>query len=151
MGVLSAATVNNAFDLTAPELKSPYARYPMKYERWLGFDEKYDGKPTFIGFEVDEGFKEDYVYCKCGPQGKGYYHLLTQVSYVNLYSRIMSEGAGAGCLWNKDGAKFDAWDTTRLILYSRTRCSRPDDDDAKEQGIDHYVGTKLNPVYGLKL
>jgi hypothetical protein len=63
MGVLSAATVNNAFGLTAPELKSPYARYPMKYERWLGFDEKHDGKPTFIGLEVDEGFKEDYVYC----------------------------------------------------------------------------------------
>jgi hypothetical protein len=151
MVVQSAETINKAFDLTAPELKSQYARYPMKYARWLGFNEKYDGKPTFIAADTDQGFKQDYVYCKHAPNGKGYYHLLTKVSHVNLFSRILSEGAGAGCLCNKDFAKHDSWDTTRLVVYARTRCSRPDDDDAKEQGVDHYVGTKLNPVHGLKV
>jgi hypothetical protein len=150
MVVLSDATINKAFDLTAPELESEYARYPMKYSRWLGFNEKHDGKPTFIGADTCQGFKQDYVYCKRGPEGKGYYHLLTQVSHVNLLSRIVSEGAGAGCL-NRDAAKFDAWDTTRRIVYARTRCSRPDDEDAKEQGVDQYAGTKLNPLYGLKV
>jgi hypothetical protein len=151
MGVLSDATINKAFDLTAPELKSQYARYPMKYAGWLGFNEKHDGKPTFIGADTDQGFKLDYVYCKHGPNGKGYYHLLTKVSHGNLFSRIVSEGAGAGCLFNRDAAKFDAWDTTRRIVYARTRCSRPDDNDAKEQGVDHMAGTKLNPLYGLKV
>lgn len=45
-------------------------RYPISYDRWLGFEAKVDGRPTFIPSGTDDGLKMDYVYCKHGPKGK---------------------------------------------------------------------------------
>ena len=149
MGAFTPEQVNQAFDMTCPELKSKYARYPMKRHRWLGFDETIDGQPTFIPSKQNEGLKEHYVFCKRGPKGVGYYHLLTKVSHVNLYSRIVSEGAGAGCCGG-DPKAVDAHDTTRRVVWARTKVSYPDDIAAQEQQIQHMEGTKLNPTYGLK-
>lgn len=70
---------------TCPELGSKYAQYPLEgYSKWLGFEEEIDGKPGFIAASQDGGMKENYVWCKVGMKGKGYYHLLTKVSYTNL-------------------------------------------------------------------
>ena len=142
-------TPNKAFAMTCPDLTSKYAQYPIKFERWLSFDEMFEGKKAFLPSEQDEGFKEDYVYCKRGPKGKGYYHILTKVSNNNLYSRISSSSPGVCCFG--DAKAIDAWDTTRVVVYARSRASRPDDEAAKEQCVDHHVGTKLNPVHGLKV
>lgn len=143
--------VNAAFDLIEPEiLSSPYARYPMQFERWLGFDEKFEGNPSFIPSNTDEGFRKNYVYCKYGPVGKGYYHLLTKVSWNNLYSKLMNEGPGTGCGCSGDSrGRVDAHDTTRRIVYNRSRSNIPDDYKAAEQAINHMAGTKLNPLHGI--
>lgn len=152
MAIISAEEVNEAFAFYCPELKVKCARYPMKYDRWLNFKQTYEGKPTFIPAKTDEGLKDCYVYCKAAPCGKGYYHVLTKTAYVNLYTRLMSEGPPGGCCKPKpkDLRTTDQWDTARRYVYARSRCSRPDDAAAVEQQIDHYAGTKLNPVYGLK-
>jgi hypothetical protein len=150
MGVFKADEVNAAFDLVCPELKSKYARYPMKYDAWLAPGDTYEGKPAYIAAKAgDEGMKEDYMYCKYGPAGPGYYHMLCKCSSVNLYTRIQNTSAGSCC--SVDKQKAEALDTTRLILHYRHRCSRPDDLEGQKQGIDHMVGTKLNPVHGLRL
>ena len=74
----------------APELASSYAKYPLKEKSWLGPNAKGPkGEPCFIK-ESDNGIKMDYVYCKNGINGPGYYHLLTKTSYVNLYSRVVN-------------------------------------------------------------
>ena len=152
MGAFTAEQVNQAFDMTCPELKSKYARYPLKYENWLNFNDHIDGQPVFIDSAQDQGLKENFVFCKNAPKGRGYYHILTKVAYVNLYSRLMSTGSGAGCsCFGGDNSLLqDAWDTTRIIVYRRSRCSKPDDDLAAEQAVDHMAGTKLNPVHGLR-
>ena len=152
MTVLAPSEVNKAFALYCPELSVPCAQYPMKHDRWLNFQEKYEGKPTFIAAETpDEKFKVGYVYCKAAPRGRGYYHVLTKTAYVNLYTRLMSEGPPGSCCKPKpkDLRTADQWDTARRYVYARSRCSRPDDVQAAEQQIDHYAGTKLNPVHGL--
>jgi hypothetical protein len=89
------------------------------------------------------------MFCKRALKGPGYYHILTKVAYVNLYSRLVSTGSGASCCFG-DREINDAWDTTRRIVYNRSRGSVPGDILAAEQAIDHMEGTKLNPVHGLK-
>ena len=145
----TASQVNKAFDLTCPELKSVYARYPLKEERWLDLNGEIDGKPVFLESSKDAGLRDNYVFCKRSPKGPGYIHILTKVAYVNLYSRLLSEGAQAGCLCSRDAEKADAWDTTQRVVYNRSRASKPDDILAAEQAVDHMEGTKLNPVHGI--
>lgn len=149
-----AEEVNNAFAQICPELKSKYAIYPIpeKYRgRWLGFDEEFEGKPTVIPADA-KGTEtpEDYVYCKNAPRGKGYYHVLTKVAYVNLYSRLSAEEPGTFCCFG-DREHSNQWDTARRVVYNRSRANRPDDAVGAVQAIDHLEGNKLNPVHGLKL
>jgi hypothetical protein len=146
--------VNLAFAVICPELKSKYAVYPIPstYQgRWLtpSAEEKFEGKPVVLLTDKEDGIKEDYVYCKATPLGRGYYHMLTKVAYVNLYTRIQNEGSGAFLCFG-DKKKADQWDTCRRIVYNRSRASRPDDVQGAKQSIDHMEGSKL-PGYGLKL
>jgi len=142
--------VNAAFDLTFPELASKYARYPLEYGAWYAPNDSVGDKPCFITSEKNLGLKMDYVYCNRGPVGKGYYHLLTKIAYVNLTSYLYSMGGGGpACCGGGNREKADALDTTKRVLYARSRASRPNDRDAQEQCVDHYVGTKLNPVHGI--
>lgn len=124
----------------------------MDYARWLGYQEKVDGMPTFIPSTTDEGLKKHYVYCKHGPHGVGYYHLLTKVSHVNLYNRLATEGAcGCGCFRRSTTEYMDALDTTRRVVYARARVSYPNDTVALEQQIQHIGAEMLYPLNGLKL
>ena len=85
--------LNAAMVRIAPELSSVYAEYPMLRQRWLGPHETGPkGEPCFIEAKQDEGRKPDYVYCKRGISGPGYYSLLTKIAYVNLYGRVVAEG-----------------------------------------------------------
>ena len=150
MGVFKAKEVNSAFKEFVPELAGvPEAAYPFQHERWLGFNEEYEGQPTFVASKTNDGVKPGYVYCKNAPKGPGYYHVLCKCSYVNLYARLMSEGSPSTCC-KPDAKAADRWDTARRVIYARSRCSRPDDGAAAEQQVDHMVGTALNPVHGLK-
>lgn len=156
---LSPKEVDSAFQQFCPELHhSKWATYPIQYDRWLNFQETWEKKPVFVASEEDKGPREDYVYCKHTPQGKGYCHVLTKVAYVNLYSRLMSQGppgAGCGCFGGSSSsvdkaASADAFDTARRVVYARSRGSRPDDGAAWEQQIDHMEGSKL-PGHGLRV
>jgi hypothetical protein len=93
--------------------------------------------------------KHNYVYCKVGLKGQGYYHLLTKVSYVNLYNRIGNSPPSVCCGGSRE--EVDAWDTTKRIVYNRSRAPRPDDMAGAKASIDSMEGSKLNPVHGLKL
>ena len=122
---------------------SIYAVYPFPDEyksKWLSPYDMCDKNLCFIASEEDQGKKQHYVYCKRGPLGKGYYHVLTKVAYSNLYTRLQSEGSGVvcGCLaGSKAKKRAEQWDTARRLVYNRCRCSRPDDEAAAVQAIDH--------------
>lgn len=78
---------------------------------------------------ADEGLKLDYVYCKQGPKGPGYYHLRTKISYVGLYSRLASSPPG-GCCGGGDKGALAAWDTTKIVLHERMQYKTPNDNPA---------------------
>merc|ERR1712125_169064 len=155
MGVFKPDEVNEAFAAICPgELTSKYAMYPIRApynERWLKVTEEFEGKPVFIKALKDEGIKTDYIWCKNGTRGKGYYHVLTKIAYNNLYSRLKSEGAGAGCCGLGDLKRADQHDTVCRIVYNRARCNRPDDVAGAEQAIDHLAGTQVNPLHGVNV
>lgn len=150
MGVFKANEVNAAFKEFCPEIDTVHTHYPMKHERWLRFDETFQGEPTFIPCEKDEGVQKNYVFCKHSPSGPGYVSIMCKVSYVNLYTRLMSEGPPGSCC-RPDRAGADRWDTACRVVYGRTRASRPDGVAALEQQVDHMAGTKLNSVHGVRL
>lgn len=137
----TAEEVNKAFKRAAPELyESEFATYPIKYDRWLQPNEEFEGKPMFVASETDQGMETDYVFCKNGTHGKGYYHLLTKTSYVNLCSKLVSTGSGTSCCFGGDATTEDAWDTAKRICYNRSRASKPDDAVGMEQAVDCFNG-----------
>jgi len=142
-----AAKVNKQLAMICPELASEYAQYPLARDRWLKFEETIDGQLVFIAADNDEGVKDNYVYCKVGMKGKGYYHLLTKVSYVNLYSRVGNSPPGGCC--GGDREEMAAWETTKMYVYNRSRAPRPDDTAGAKASVDHMEGSKLNPVHGI--
>lgn len=153
MGSFPPDEVNFGFEKFCPELNASYVQYPMRRDRWLNFGETFQGEPTYIAAAQDEGLKKGYVYCKRAPKGPGYYHVLCKTSYVNLYTRLMAHGPPRSGLFRRkkvDPREVKAFDMARRVIYGRSRCSRPDDIDAIEQQLDHVVGTKLNPLYGIK-
>mmetsp|Transcript_9927 Transcript_9927/g.11885 ORF Transcript_9927/g.11885 Transcript_9927/m.11885 type:complete len:142 (+) Transcript_9927:76-501(+) len=135
-----AEEVNAAFAAICPELTSKYAIYPIDFEKWLELDDVIDGEKVFQKSDNDMGLKENYVWCKNGPRGRGYYHLLTKMSYVNLYSRLSSSAPSSCCANQEMRKKVDQWDTTRRVVYNRTRPTRPNDELGAESAIDH-LGT----------
>lgn len=149
MAPFKSDEVNAGFKQFCPELDNKYTLYPYAHDRWLNFEETIDGKPTFMVGHQDNGPLKNYVYCKNGPVGPGWYHVLCKTVYVNLYSRLKNQGP-PGSFFRPDPKGADLHDTVCRVLYARSRASKPDDAAASEQQIDHHVGTKLNPLYGLK-
>merc|ERR1712231_10816 len=96
---------NKKLASVAPELASEYAKYPMSYPKWLNADATYEDKPCFIKAEKDEGMKMDYVFGTVGPNGHGYYHLLTRFAYNNLKNRLIEEEPILPCCGNKKAVK----------------------------------------------
>ena len=147
----NADEVNIAFARICPELKSRYAVYPFPESSpkdWLipSTEGTYDGKPVVIPSDkesgnkkTESGLKEDYVFCKAGPVGKGYYHVLTKTAYVNLCTRLNEQGSGKFLCFG-DSQRADQWDTCRRIVYNRSRANRPDDKHAADAAMDHMVG-----------
>jgi len=124
-----------------PELASDYARYPLKRDRWLEPKEKGPkDEPCFISSSVDAGPKPDYVFGR-GKYGHGYYSLLTQYSYQNLYARLTHEAPGGCCACSKAARQeYDAYDDVKRIVYNRSVASRPDDVVASKDALRKAQG-----------
>lgn len=150
MVVYNAEVVNEAFSATCPKLKDNLiGKYPMEYERWLQPNEELlnaedDGKqPTtkmFLASSENQGLKRDYVWCKHGPNGKGYYHLRTRIAHVNLSSRFRMGAPGRGglfcCLYaGPDKVFLNHWDTTNRVLFARSSMSTPNDIKFSNAGV----------------
>ena len=121
-----------------PEMDSEYATFPMKHARWYNPDEKGPkGEPCFIphdGAALATTSKKDYVYCIVGPNGKGYYSLMSRVSYVNLHEKLKSlapQGTCVSCPCFASKATRDAldrYDDVKRVVYMRQLCTpKPDD------------------------
>ena len=139
----SAEEVNRMMPKVAPELASRYARYPLREKAWLSPNGKGPkGEPCFVK-ESDKGVvKMDYVYCKNGVNGTGYYHLLTKTSYINLYSRVVNSPPGVcGCNVSKEGRKaYEEWDVVQRVLHNRQTCSVPDDGKGAAKSLKDAQG-----------
>lgn len=139
------AEINRSMIKLLPELDSDYAKYPMHWERWYQPSEKGPkGEPCFVaGTQKDGGIKKDYVYCKTGGNGPGYYSLMTKVSYVNLYTKLdsMSPGGtcGIGCT-SADRRAMDEYDDVKRVLYGRHFAPRPCDKAAGKRTMDEAHG-----------
>jgi hypothetical protein len=86
-----------------PELcKNPLATFPMSQEFWVSPDKdipniKGVDTPAFIAAESPTAKRRtNYVYGP-GPNGKGYYHIQTRVSYQILRQRLKQQTEGTTC------------------------------------------------------
>ena len=153
MSAYDADEVNIAFARLCPELKSRYAVYPFPESSpasWLVPSKgvTYEGKPVVVLADTKEKehpLKEDYVFCKAGPLGEGYYHVLTKTAYVNLSTRLNAQGNGKFLCFG-DNQRAEQWDTCRRIVYNRSRANKPDDKHAAEAGVDQMVGALSSKV-----
>lgn len=138
----SAEDINSILIKLLPECDSEYARYPMKYSKWLGLGEKDPmGKPAWIKRSWNQGVIKDYVYGR-GPGGPAYYHLLTKIAYTNLYTRICNECPVACCSLNKQTRKsYDEWQRAKRIIHARYSSSKPNDQVAANQQIQGSKAT----------
>lgn len=124
---MSIEKTNAQMRSTCDELLSEYATYPMRRERWLSSDDiGPNDEPGYLA-GPDVGPKPNYVYGDVGPNGNGYYHILTQHSYCVLYARLANEAPFSCCCFGSPRNVVDAWDTTTRILYNRSLASKPDD------------------------
>ncbi|KAG7360495.1 hypothetical protein IV203_035594 [Nitzschia inconspicua] len=144
------AEINRSMIKFLPELDSEYARYPMHHPQWYQPSQKGPkGEPCFIQ-ETENGIKKDYVFCKCGSEGPGYYLLMTKVSYVNLYTKLDSLQPGTcGVACNAaDRKALDEYDDVKRVLYGRHLSPRPDDAAAGKRAMDEAQGMAIAAYNG---
>lgn len=125
----------------APELASPYARYPMKRERWSGLTENDpDGKPMFYPFDGTD-MKPDYVRGR-GPSGEGFYHLLNPYAYKNLHVRLHNQAPNQCCACTKASRQYyEDFCNVQRIVYNRSVASKPDDGLGAKEALSIAQGT----------
>ncbi len=133
-----------------PELASEYAKCPMNHERWYKPAEKGPkGEPCFIKGGSPKVLKKDYVYCKFGMYGPGYYSLMTKCAWVNLYTKHMSIEPFCGCACNaKERKLLDEHDTVRRLLYGRHFAPRPTDEASHKRAMDESIGMSIAAFAG---
>mmetsp|Transcript_18358 Transcript_18358/g.27883 ORF Transcript_18358/g.27883 Transcript_18358/m.27883 type:complete len:179 (+) Transcript_18358:56-592(+) len=145
----NADEVNAKMARVAPELKSPYAKYPLSAQTgrsmWVNPDggRTAKGEPCFIaGQGKDQPMKEHYVY-GAGSLGYGYYHLLTRDSHKILYVRLQSTTPFACCsCFNKEATRaIDEHDDITRICYNRSVATIPDDIQAAKDAEAKARGT----------
>ena len=140
---------NERMARVAPELESSWAAYPLNRKDWLDnaatlSNEDGSTSPAFIPYEKDPSFptpalKADYVW-GFGPQGFGYYHLLTRDAYKVLTTRVKNKGPPLQycCLGPPSDSKFSSedYDVVLEIVYNRSIASTPDDMLAHKEAIN---------------
>lgn len=141
---MSSEAMNEKLAKYLPELaESSYGEYPLHHKRWLDPGERGpSGEPCFIPATQDGGVKKHYVWGK-GPNGMGYYHLLTRPAYQNLYRTIAHKPPNSRCCACSAAARkeLDEWDDVRRIMYNRTVSPVPDDNVAQQAAIAKAQGT----------
>ena len=147
--------VQAGFEKYFPELaSSPYTKYPMtEVTAWKAPGDMIQGEKAFIASAKNQGPKQNYVYCTVGSAGKGYYHVLTKTSHVQLYNQSgNTPPVPCGCPIGKKAKKdYAEWNAARLTIYFRTRTARPHDHDAAENALLHTNQIHINPLHGAKL
>ena len=128
--------INAVMANVAPELASPFAKYPLSAQSgrslWVNptGGKTSNGEPCYIkGSESQiRQIKEHYVYGS-GSLGIGYYHLLTRDSYSALYARLHNSLPVACCCFSSKEVRKEAddHDTVMRICYNRSVASIPDD------------------------
>ena len=134
-----------------PELDSDYARYPMNHKRWYQPGEKGPkGEPCFVKGGDPSLRKKDYMYCKLGSFGPGYYSLMTKIAYVNLYTKHDSVQPGTcGMACNAaDRQLLDEHDDVKRLLYGRHMSPKPTDAAAAKRAMDESEGM-ANAAYAM--
>ena len=146
----SPAELNRIMSKVVPELDSEYAKYPLKRAQWLNYNGKGpNGESCYLSSQQDAGIKKDYVFCKNGPRGPGYYHLLCKVSYVNLYSRIHNSPPVACCAFSAESKQaYEDWDDIKRVVFNRQTSPRPDDAFGAQKAINDARGlTRYEQYY----
>jgi hypothetical protein len=137
-----AVEINKSMIKFLPELDSDYARYPMHHQRWYQPSEKGPkGEDCFMK-EPDQGIRKDYVFCKNGFKGPGYYLLMTKTAYVNLYTKLDSLQPGTcGVACNgADRKAMDEYDDVKRVIYGRQMSPKPDDAVAGDRALGEAQG-----------
>eukprot|EP00566_Odontella_aurita_P029146 CAMPEP_0113554036 /NCGR_PEP_ID=MMETSP0015_2-20120614/15931_1 /TAXON_ID=2838 /ORGANISM="Odontella" /LENGTH=151 /DNA_ID=CAMNT_0000455143 /DNA_START=206 /DNA_END=661 /DNA_ORIENTATION=+ /assembly_acc=CAM_ASM_000160 len=137
--------INAKMAEVCPELSSSYAYFPLHISSWLG--------PSRMGPNGEVGFvkevvrtapsRPDYVH-GTGPNGVGYYHLLTRDSYKILYNRLNNEAPMTGCFCSSAARKkLSDIEDVKKLLYDRFISSAPN--EVKEE-LDSARGTDLSSI-----
>ncbi|KAL3913303.1 MAG: hypothetical protein SGILL_006549 [Bacillariaceae sp.] len=147
-----ADVLNRNMQKFLPELASEYSKYPMHHSGdWCQpNDTGPKGEPCYIPAASDNGIKMDYVFCKKAPAGyaTGYYSLMTQAAYANLYIKLQSNRpttSGCGCS-KADRQALDDYDDCKQILWARQSSPKPDDTIAAQHALSGAKDT-ANRVY----
>jgi hypothetical protein len=149
----SSDEINKSMVKFLPELSSEYAKYPMHYKKWYDPTQKGPkGESCFIKSSDNNisVIKMDYAYCKRGPLGPGYYSLMTKVSYVNLYTKLLSMSpltCSIGCN-SADRKAMDEYDDVKRVIYGRHFSPRPDDTAAGKRALDESEGIAIASYWG---
>mmetsp|Transcript_25100 Transcript_25100/g.37094 ORF Transcript_25100/g.37094 Transcript_25100/m.37094 type:complete len:160 (+) Transcript_25100:122-601(+) len=134
-----AEDMNTKMARIVPELKSVYAKYPMKRNLWLDPRAQANtGEPAFIPHPNNSTtpIKPDYVWGP-GTLGFGYYHLLTRDSYLGLFRRLQNDAPAQCCACSAEASKiYNDHTDVKMIVYNRSVASRPDDVLAKKEAMD---------------
>jgi hypothetical protein len=153
---IRAKAINDILAKYIPEFeRSKCAHYPMKYDRWYDPSETApSGDPCFIPKSAapeksakkdnKDGstkmpIKENYVFCKSGPLGEGYYSVLCQYTYEYLDERLqtMVPQEQPNCFWSCCRAKsrhaWKEWELCGQVVRNRRYSSVPDDRVAAEE------------------
>ncbi|KAL7535936.1 hypothetical protein ACHAXR_006823 [Thalassiosira sp. AJA248-18] len=145
-----ADEVNAQMASVAPELASPYAKYPLSASggrMWVNPNggKTSKGEPCFIPGDGKPTkhtmLRENYVY-GAGTMGFGWYHLCSRDPYNILYHRLQSTAPVPCCACSKEARKglCDHDDVSR-ICYNRSVASIPDDEQATKDAIAIARGT----------
>lgn len=138
--------INAKMARVCPELSSPYAAYPLLITEWLGPSRT--GSNGEIGFiqEVSRNApsKPDYVHGP-GPNGVGYYHLLTRDSYRILYNRLNNEAPDTGCFCSGSAQKnMVGVEDVKKILYNRSVATIPKEENIIGSGRGTEASSALS-------
>ena len=169
---------------------SPY-RYPLSMKGWLDLSgigpiptstENETGEPSYIAPSPDEDaeknshddngrkIKANYVYCKKGPRGEGYYHLETRTAHQALFERLLLNNGngeqptmfGAYCnecfpfFFSKSNSKLykaylaqqEDYDIVYRIMLTRQSSPIPDDSIAAHERLNNAAYDTIGSLPG---
>ena len=125
---------NRKMQRVAAELKSEYAQFSLHNDKDLT---KYlspngqgpKGEPLFLpSLHEESQIIPDYVYSANGPNGAGYYSLLTKAAYTEIFGRLQrNPPKKTGILSRNPELKqeYEAWKWTLQLVHTRWEASRP--------------------------